>query len=273
MNIDLNESNYDYNKLLELFSLEDNFDINDLKECRKKVLKLHPDKSHLDKKYFLFFYKMYKKLLNIYEYVHHEKDIEKYKEYIDPPDHFKNYLERNNIDPRKDFKRFSKEFNKMFEHVYVKENEEGYKDWLSSGDNMYDKDDIEKSRKKAIQENALIEKNNDYIELESSNSLFNKLGCYDVKESHGNPIFAMDVNEEFKKKKKFKSVQEYQMYLQKQDEQNTPTSLEQSNNLIKQREQMLNNQAKTLAYNNMVRKEKTDEKYQNYITNYLRLQN
>ena len=44
------------------------------------------------------------------------------------------------------------------------------------------------------------EQNNDYIELESSNSLFNKLGCYDVKESHGNPIFAMDVNEEFKKK-------------------------------------------------------------------------
>ena len=60
MNIDLNESNYDYNKLLELFSLEDNFDINDLKECKKKVLKLHPDKSRLDKKYFLFFYKMYK---------------------------------------------------------------------------------------------------------------------------------------------------------------------------------------------------------------------
>ena len=36
----------------------------------------------------------------------------------------------------------------MFEHVYVKENEEGYKDWLSSGDNMYDKDDIEKVERK-----------------------------------------------------------------------------------------------------------------------------
>ena len=39
-----------------------------MKECKKTVLKTHPDKSHLDEKYFIFFSKAYKKLQGIYEF-------------------------------------------------------------------------------------------------------------------------------------------------------------------------------------------------------------
>jgi hypothetical protein len=39
-----------------------------MKECKKIVLKTHPDKSRLDEKYFIFFAKAYKKLQNIYEF-------------------------------------------------------------------------------------------------------------------------------------------------------------------------------------------------------------
>ena len=62
MNVDLNEENYDYDGLLELFSLPHDFNHQHLKQAKKKVLLLHPDKSHLEEKYFLFFRKMYQKI-------------------------------------------------------------------------------------------------------------------------------------------------------------------------------------------------------------------
>ena len=66
MDIDLNEDNYDYQELLDLFNLQSNFTYEDLKIAKKKVLMLHPDKSFLDKKYFIFFLKMYEKIKQIY---------------------------------------------------------------------------------------------------------------------------------------------------------------------------------------------------------------
>ena len=59
----------------------------------KKVLLLHPDKSGLNMKYFVFFYKMYQKVLHIYQYVHHETDVEKMNKNIEIQSHFKDYLD------------------------------------------------------------------------------------------------------------------------------------------------------------------------------------
>ena len=54
-NIDLNIHNYDLNDLLNLFKIPFNFSEEHLKQAKKMVLKTHPDKSRLDKKYFLFY--------------------------------------------------------------------------------------------------------------------------------------------------------------------------------------------------------------------------
>ena len=53
MDIDFNLDNYNLQDLLTLFQLENNFNIEDLKNAKKIVLQLHPDKSGLDKEYFL----------------------------------------------------------------------------------------------------------------------------------------------------------------------------------------------------------------------------
>lgn len=271
MNIDLNENNYDYDKLLNLFSLDYDFNEEDLKRCKIKVLKIHPDKSKLDPKYFVFFFKMYKKLIQIYDYVNHEKDIHKMNKEIDIEDHFKRYLESKNIDPRNNFVEFSKEFNKMFDKVYINENDDGCDDWLKSEEGMFDKNNLEKSREKLIQENSLVQKT-DFEELESANNLFGKFQYHDIKESHGKPIFDMDVNKEISERRTFKNVQEYQMFLKSEDKKNQPMGLQQSNSLLKQRENMLNSQAKNIAYQNMRHQEKTKIKYNNYVSNYLQLE-
>lgn len=272
MNIDLNENNYDYEKLLGLFSLSDNFNKNDLKEARKKVLRLHPDKCKLDVKYYNFFLKMYKKVEQIYGYIHHETNILAMNKSIDINDHFKRYLEQHNIDPKKNFKAFSVEFNKMFESVYIKE-DSGYEDWLKSNDGIYDKNDIEKSRSQAIRQNMLIRKDDTLEEVGGNSDLFSKLKCFDVKESHSNSVIALDVERVYEEKPKFQNVDEYQRFLRKENMNNQPIGLDQSKMLLKKREQMLNNQAKHMAFEHMNKSQAMDKNYENYISKYLKLEN
>ena len=270
-NIDLNEDNYDYNKLLELFSLDRDFNHVDLKKAKLKVLRLHPDKTKLPVKYYLFFRKMYYKIEEIYSYMNHETSEENLKKSIDIDTHFKEYLERKNIDPIHNFKVFTREFNKMFESVYISDNNIGYDNWLKSDENMYDKDNLEKSRKKAIQENQLIEKN-EIIEEVGLFTSSNNFG-HDIKECHENPFIALDINDIYNKKQKFKSVQEYQQFMAKEDHKNKPYNFDQSIDYLKKKEDLLNNQSKEIAYQNLKKKEETNKKYNNYVSTFLKLNN
>ena len=52
--VDLNIDNYDLRDLIGLFQIPFHFTETHLKEAKKTVLKTHPDKSRLDKKFFLF---------------------------------------------------------------------------------------------------------------------------------------------------------------------------------------------------------------------------
>jgi hypothetical protein len=268
MNIDLNEENYDYEKLLELFSLEPDFDEKDLKLAKIKVLKLHPDRSHLDVKYFHFFRKMYFKVEEIYNFTKHETDENNLTKQYDVETHFRDYLESNNINPKTNFKAFSREFNKMFEKVYINEDSDnGHGKWLKSNENMYDKDDIEKSRTMAM--NQIIKKENNIEEY----GYFQKqsLQLYDVKESHTNSIVVMDTEKVYNEKPKFSSVHEYKQHLANEDRQNKPLSIDQSNMYLQEKESLLNNQSKKMAFEHMERKQKMDNNYKDYVHNFLKL--
>jgi hypothetical protein len=67
--LDLNIDSYSREDLFKLFGLKNmNLTEDVMKECKKIVLKTHPDKSRLDEKYFIFFSKAYQKILGIYEF-------------------------------------------------------------------------------------------------------------------------------------------------------------------------------------------------------------
>ena len=61
--LDLDINNYELNDILNLFQIPSDFTEEQLKQCKKAVLKTHPDKSGLDKEVFLFFSKAYKVLI------------------------------------------------------------------------------------------------------------------------------------------------------------------------------------------------------------------
>ena len=66
--LDLNISNYNFQDLLSLFKMESDFTTQELKSAKAIVYKVHPDKSGLDKSYFLFFSKAYKMLYQIHQF-------------------------------------------------------------------------------------------------------------------------------------------------------------------------------------------------------------
>jgi len=269
MDIDLNEDNYDYQELLNLFNLQSNFTYEDLKIAKKKVLMLHPDKSFLDKKYFIFFLKMYEKIKQIYAYTSfHSTQQDDFKKTYEIETHFKDYLERKKINPKTNFKEFSKEFNNMFEKIYVDNNsEKGYGDWLKSDEDIYDKDNIESSRKKVIQ-NSLIKSSN-IEEVDSFTK--NKFDGYDLKESLGKPMIALDIQKEYEKKPKFKNVQEYKEHLSNEDKTNVPLHINQCEEYLNKKNKLLNNQSQNIAYEHMKKQEEINKNYKNYVSKYLSL--
>ena len=133
LDIDLNIENYDLNDLLALFKLDFEFKEEDLKRVKKTVMQTHPDKSGLDKKYFLFFTSAYKIIFSIHEF-RHKSSAKQSTEYTVEKDEAKELL-------LKDLQKkpnFNKIFNELFEKHRIKDDEieTGYGVWFKSEENM-----------------------------------------------------------------------------------------------------------------------------------------
>lgn len=140
--LDLDINNYDVDELLNLFNLDRDFNERQLKGARAIVLKLHPDKSRLDPKYFLFYSKAYKTVCNMWmfrmkterNFTHEDTvyisdtgdiDVEERKTLLK-----RMFAENQDL---KKVENFNKWFNKEFEKAKVHDDtEDGYEEWLRS---------------------------------------------------------------------------------------------------------------------------------------------
>ena len=68
MSIDLNIEHYELDEVINLFNIPYLFTEADLKKAKRQVLLTHPDKSNLDKNYFLFYLAAYRILHDIYTF-------------------------------------------------------------------------------------------------------------------------------------------------------------------------------------------------------------
>ena len=62
----LNLDDYELQDILNLFSIELPITFEDLKQAKKTVLKLHPDKSQLPSQFFIFYGEALKVLVHLY---------------------------------------------------------------------------------------------------------------------------------------------------------------------------------------------------------------
>ncbi len=208
--LDLNIDNYEYDDILKLFSLELNYSEEEIKKAKKKVLMMHPDKSGLDKKYFLFFSSAFKILHSIYKF--REKASADLNEEIEYDDSYKNISDNSNEELElvnklqnkyKNSSDFNAWFNKEFDKLKIDNEYEngGYGEWLKKTEDVEvckNRNEMNEmiDRKKRdlrtlVRYNEINEFNsggyNDLANnkpVEYSSGMFSKLQFEDLKKAH-----------------------------------------------------------------------------------------
>ena len=218
--MDLDINNYEYDDILKLFNISNNFNEEDLKKAKKQVLLSHPDKSGLDKSYFLFFSSAYKTLFNLYNF------RMKHSSLTNPDNYNDNYIsEKDDLNEEllhkfksnKSSKEFNIWFNEQFENFKIETDYDnnGYGEWLSGNDllsaglnenldNCKDLASMNKiidEKKKILRANMLIKKreicefnNTNYCDLTNSkpedysSGLFSNFQYEDLKKAHEESI-------------------------------------------------------------------------------------
>jgi|SaaInlV_150m_DNA_5_1039734.scaffolds.fasta_scaffold00862_8 hypothetical protein len=263
--IDLNLENYELDDILNLFSLQSNYNGDDLKKAKHVVLKMHPDKSGLDKKYFLFFKKAFDVIVEIYKFRLGEK---KQREDLD---------ESISDESLKLFKsgNFNKKFNELFNKVKIhdSESDNGYGSWFKSdediedtSDKKYNKDEmntiIESKKKRLMSESltihkdiSIIDSGSNYYGLERdtvkdySSDIFSNLQYEDLKKAHTETVVPVsnvgfknkDTNSQYERMKlnrgtriNMLSMEESRMQMNQNNINDNNKNMKRAYNLIKQ---------------------------------------
>jgi hypothetical protein len=212
--MDLDITNYDYEDILKLFNISKQFNEEDLKSAKKKVLASHPDKSGLDKSYFLFFSSAYKILFNIYNFREKHSSLTNLNNYNENYDAHKDEVNEeliHKIMTTKSTQEFNKWFNEQFDTMKITNDydKNGYGDWLNGNNNeetvkCTDINSIHKimeEKKKLLRSHNLIKKkdicefnNTNYCDLinskpeDYSSGLFSKFQYEDLKKAHEESI-------------------------------------------------------------------------------------
>jgi len=270
--LDLNIDNYDLDDILSLFHIDFYFDEADLRRVKKAVLHSHPDKSKLDKKYFLFFTSAYKILFSIYEF-RNKSNTNQSTEYKIEKDEEKELL----IKKLKTQSNFNVIFNDLFvkHKIYDIENDTGYGDWLKSDENidtrtttMNEMNDTFERKKKEVKELIVFQELEECGEFSNhfdltrnkpsyySSSLFSSLQYEDLKKAHVESVIPVN-QEDYDAHPKYKNVISMQ---QDPNYQNTkPLSFEQSQNFLNAQKSLQTRTDVRRAYD-LARQEETTRK-------------
>lgn len=272
--LDLNIDNYSRPDLYKLFGLNNSVILTEdiMKEAKKLVLKSHPDKSHLEPKYFLFFSKAYKRLYGIYEFQNKAtKKEEMQTDYGNVKE--QNILLNTMFDKKKELKdpsNFNKWFNNQFEKYKIDDEtrETGYGDWLKSNEGIYDVGEVSKAnmnsefekQKKNIQNiivyngvndlnasafggSSLLSKQDNF----SSGELFSKdgMGYTDLRQAYVESIIPV-TDDDYKKIHKFNNVNDYKNH--RDNMQTKPLSKEEAMRQLYMQNKQKDEESAALAF-------------------------
>jgi hypothetical protein len=141
--LDLDINNYSLDDLMNLFNI-DSYQLDEqiMRNAKQIVLKMHPDKSNLDAKYFRFFTSAYKRLYGIYEFQNKSSNKKSTSQQEDFYDETNKTLLDNLFKNKKEFEdhdNFNTWFNNAFEkHRIDNPLEQGYGEWMKSNDDIID---------------------------------------------------------------------------------------------------------------------------------------
>ena len=141
MTHNLNINSYSLDELLGLFNLNYNMTLNDLKNAKKQVLMLHPDKSKLSSDYFLFYKKAFEIIVQLFE--NNNKQNQKITEDTTKYQPLENGLNTSTIQKvttvagEMNPKYFQNKFNELFENNMAKKVDPQKNEWFSKDEPIY----------------------------------------------------------------------------------------------------------------------------------------
>ena len=270
--MDFDIANYNLEELLTLFELSYDFNEAELKKARSIALKLHPDKSGLDKQYFLFFRKAYDMIEQVYKFRRKtQRDITKDTIYTVEVDEEKEQL----LEQVKKKKNFHKWFNDMFEKSewHKQSVARGHGDWLKSDDVI----DTRKTtmadmaqafeRKKGEVRDVVVRRDIEEISLSGGYLLddtendsfengdpFAKMRYDDVRHAHTNTVVPV-THADFVNRKQYGNVGQLQTVRAQQNV--VPLSEQQSRRMLENKERMQNGISAQRAYNLLKEEERS----------------
>jgi hypothetical protein len=236
---DFEINNYSLDEIFKLFHFTTNEQLTEtkMKEAKKKVLKLHPDKSNIDIQIYLFYVEAYKILYSLFEFQNKytkKNKNENYDNDVYSKEDEKAILNQFfNANPhlKQNSYEFQSWFNDKFEK-YNQQNKIGYGDWLkqSSSSNPCEnmkttKDSFHQDFKKMKNNySVVVYKDFEPVYLGSSygtslvenNSNFSNekiftsgFGYTDLRQAYEESVINVNEND-FHNMKKYKNVNEYE---------------------------------------------------------------
>jgi hypothetical protein len=280
--LDLDIDNYSLQELFHLFNIQNStLDEPTMRQAKTIVLKMHPDKSRLDSKYFLFFTSAYRRLFSIYEFQNKtEKKVEsnmKYESSIE--DNTQNAQLLNQMFEKNKHLKNSSQFNGWFNETFEKHRiddplQEGYGEWLKSNDGIIDiKDNVTKGNMNDIIEKHKKQTQNLIVYAGISDSMANTFagslldggdcgGQYlDLKEAYTQTLIQVTADD-FNNIPKFNSVNEYKSHRDRVDV--TPISNENGLRQLAQQRQLAEQQSAALAMKHAKQERRVQEKQQTF---------
>ena len=135
---------YSFKEILELFQLTYEMNVEDLKQAKRKVLMMHPDKSRLPPDYFLFYKKAFDMVVSYFE---NNQKTNLHVPHINPvyqtPENDINKSTQKQVSgmiKKMSADAFQEKFNQLFEDNMSKKPDPSKNEWFSKTDGMYEID-------------------------------------------------------------------------------------------------------------------------------------
>lgn len=307
-NLDIQQ--YNLKEILELFSINSyDFSLDDLKNAKRRVLMMHPDKSNLPHDYFLFYKKAFDIVVKFYssknkteEEVSHTNKNTQYLHVSSNAiqDTYDKNIHKKVKETMKEssVEEYNRNFNKLFENMVTKSSS-NKNEWFSKDEPSIavsstivtpnNINNVFETIKKQTKGEMVIHKNptemfsffgESYYEDESNDDLntnyvqcdpFSKLKFEDLRKVHKDQTIFNVGEEDFANVTKYKDVN---MYKETRSSQNlVPKTQIENQKIIEEQERILKEKTYKLQHASELKTQQFIEKNKNVLANFLRLMN
>ena len=302
-NHNLNIQSYSLDEMLGLFEL-DSYDISieNLKVAKKKVLMLHPDKSKLDAKYFLFYKKAFDIIVQFFDNQNRQnrsiqpKDVAYEPNYNDQDTNTTKQITKNVQEMNSE--NFQDKFNELFEanQMGARPNTER-NEWFQQEKSAYDVPQ-EKMSKQAMNDNfqRIKDQNNGLIQYNVVQSLnqdsatsnnfyddddfqdkymtsdpFSKLKFDDLRKVHRDQSVLAVSEQDINNIKTYGSVEEFNRA--RSEHSYEPLEKQHADRLLQEQEKAMQQRMMRKEYQSKLQTEQYAEKNKDVMASFLLLQN